>query len=223
MNKHKQTTMFSFANKVAKHNAERLPSLPQSLLTVTDDEDARTICREGSSQGITPSSDISDLVKLVKCSDESRLSMLINKFKPSNTWQGPQRDSGKLKRRVPAFVFHQHKYPTLSYSVKEDSVYCATCAAFSKSSIILVSKPLKDWSNAKKQVDQHIATKEHITATLKASEFLKVSNNTQAPITHQLNEAYKAKVEQNRKALSTITETIILCGKQKHCSKKRER
>ena len=117
-------------------------------------------------------------------------------------------------RRVPAFVFDKENYRTLSYSVKEDGVYCADCVAFSTSQVTLVSRPLTDWSNAKKQVDKHLTSKDHQIAVSKSREFLKVCTKEQDSITGQLNKAYQDTVNKNRDALSSIVRTIILCGRQ---------
>ena len=145
--------------------------------------------------------------------DTQRHAVLTEKFDPPRGWQGPLREVGKKNRRAPAFIFDKANYPSLSYSVREDAVYCAECVAFSPAKVLLVSKPLMDWSNAKKQVDSHIKSSDHKTSATRAQAFLQVCNKDQDAITECISQAYKDTVEQNRKALSAIIETIVLCGK----------
>ena len=100
--------------------------------------------------------DISVIAKRSHClTDQDRHILLTKSFKPNHAWKGPLREfSGKKMRRVPALVFDTEYYPSLSYIPSEDSVCWADCVAFSKAKITLVSKPLTDWANAKKFVDQ---------------------------------------------------------------------
>ena len=110
--------------------------------------------------------------------DVSRYAILRHRFVPPRDWKAPSREISKKKRRVPPFVFDLMNYHTLSYSPLEDSVYCADCVAFSPSPMVLVTKPLTNWSNARKQVDSHIVSSEHRTAVLKSNEFLQFYNTS---------------------------------------------
>ena len=44
--------------------------------------------------------------------------------------------------------------------------------------------------------------------------FMRIMNNEQTPIDHQLVSAVAQQVQQNRELLKSITKTIIFCGKQ---------
>ncbi|KAJ8320555.1 hypothetical protein KUTeg_002142, partial [Tegillarca granosa] len=121
---------------------------------------------------------------------------------------------GKKQRRVPNFAFDEDKYPTLSYSPSLDGVFCNVCVAFSKNQNVLSTKPLTDWSNAKKVVDTHLGTKEHMRAVELSKNFLRVCKNDAPSIAEKISSAYKEKIERNRSALISIIKTIILCGKQ---------
>ena len=111
-------------------------------------------------------------------------------------------------------MFDTANYPCLSYSLKEDAVYCADCVAFSQAKVLHVTKPLKDWSNAKKQVDAHLTSTDHKTAATRARDYLKVCTKEKHSINEHISQAYKDTVDQNRQALSAIIETIVLCDKQ---------
>ena len=146
--------------------------------------------------------------------DAIRHSILTKRFVPPHNWKPPARQFGNRTRRTPAFFFDKDKYSSISYSPQEDGAYCADCVAFSKVKVILVSKPLSHWSNAKKQVDSHFASKDHLTAVSRAREFLNVCNKEQDSVSGQLSKAYQDSVDQNRAALTAIIRTIILCGRQ---------
>ena len=112
------------------------------------------------------SDDISSFVAKDRLTDEDRANILTKHFTPEQNQKGPLRQFGEKMRRMPALVFDKDTYPTLSYSESEDSVYCADCVAFSPSKVILSSKGLTDWKNAKKQVDNHLSSSDHKTAHL---------------------------------------------------------
>lgn len=160
--------------------------------------------------------DISVVAKRAKSelNDKVRKSVLTNYFSPVPSWKGPKREIGQSSRRVPAIVFKKESYPYASYSTIEDALYCAACVSFSKEDSILVSKPLVDWSNAKKILDAHCTSSSHRTAVTLAREFMKVCNEHQVSVRQQLSKAYNDKIERNKSVLSSIIKTIILCGQQ---------
>ena len=43
---------------------------------------------------------------------------------------------------MPALVFDDEHYPSLSYNLVEDSVYCVECVAFSSAKVILISNKI---------------------------------------------------------------------------------
>ena len=129
-------------------------------------------------------SDISHFVPLAnhQLTDDIRATILRQRFTPPPGWAPPYRLLSNTKRRVPPFVFNTIEFPTLSYSVLEDSVYCAECVAFSLGNAVLVRRPLTNWSNAKKQVDAHVMTQEHKTCVVKAAQFLQYYDQKVQPI-----------------------------------------
>lgn len=214
MSKRKQTSIFESFSKVRKTASTTLPSLvPCAIEEEQQPDDALPLVPEPTCAEIN-AKDISTFVTKETLSDEDRYSILTQKFKPEKNWKGPLRQFGDKMRRVPALVFDQETYPTLAYSKAEDGAYCADCVAFSPAKVILSSKPLTDWKNAKKLVDKHIASSDHRTAHVKASAFLKICKKEEPSIPESLNKHYQDTVTKNRAALTSIIKTIVLCGQQ---------
>jgi hypothetical protein len=214
MSKRKQPSILASLAKVPRLNLST--SLPTVKSIVIEEEPCIVAIRNGPIEQPPDPQDISLYVQAGQSTftDDARFTILTKHFTPSMTWKGPFREIGSKQRRVPAFVFDTANFPSLTYSSKEDGVYCADCVAFSPTKVILVSKPITDWSNAKKQVDKHLSTSEHKTAVARSREFLKVCNKQQGPVTEQLSKAYRDAVQQNSSALTAIIKTIILCGHQ---------
>lgn len=149
-------------------------------------------------------------------SELDRVSLLTQYFIPPPSWKGPIREIGNTARRPPAVLFDKVNYPYVSYSVAEDGAYCAACVSFSncKTTTVLVTRPLLDWSNAKRMLEAHEMSADHRTAVSRASEFLKVCNQQQGSVRQQLSKAYNDKVEKNKAALVSIVHTLLLCGRQ---------
>jgi len=117
-------------------------------------------------------------------SELDRVSLLTQYFIPPPSWKGPIREIGNTARRPPAVLFDKVNYPYVSYSVAEDGAYCAACGSFSncKTTTVLVTRPLLDWSNAKRMLEAHEMSPDHRTAVSRASEFLKVCNQHQGSV-----------------------------------------
>jgi hypothetical protein len=218
MSKRKQQSIFESFAKFQKLSRSDT-TLPSAICTlsppVPTDVEPDSPKKPASRQVESDQYDISVIAKRShSLTDQDRHTLLTNRFKPHQSWKGPLREFGKKMRRVPALVFDTEKYPSLSYSPLEDSVYCADCVAFSKAKVTLVSKPLTDWANAKKFIDGHLLSSDHKTAATRAREYINVCSKKQDSIPQQLSQAYMETVERNRNALTSIIKTIILCGKQ---------
>lgn len=88
------------------------------------------------------------------------------------------------------------------------------CVIFATSDIILRTKPLQQWGNASQIVRKHLQTEKHLEAQARASEFIRIGQGKQPSVVSSLSKANADKIARNKVALKTITETIILCGKQ---------
>ncbi|KAL2102372.1 hypothetical protein ACEWY4_001540 [Coilia grayii] len=164
---------------------------------------------------VSPLSDLSDIGKLqpdaLKCAPDSvKLIVLQNRFRPDRGWKPPSTlIFGKL-RKVP----DESKYPTLRYSVCQDSLFCVACMLFSSGDLILRTKPLRDWSNAKKIVAKHIATQAHQNAQLRASEFLQICTGKKLSICSSLDRSHQETTERNRHSIQAIIDLVSTCGQQ---------
>lgn len=98
--------------------------------------------------------------------------ILTTRFVPHKNWKPPRRQLGKYRRRVPEKLFNSRDYPTLSYSVVQDGLYCAPCVVFHHSESILIGKPLQDWSNAIRHTMYHLHSKKHHDALEMSARFL---------------------------------------------------
>lgn len=155
-----------------------------------------------------------DLVNLTSLADSAKEEILTSCFQPPIGWKGPLRKCGLKNRRVPDKFFDRKQFPTLSYSISQDGMYCSPCVLFQNSNTYLVRKPLTDWSNATKIISQHFSSKEHQKAVAKAAGFTNVCSGRQDSIRESLSKAYKEKVERNHAALTAIIKTIVVCGRQ---------
>ena len=129
-------------------------------------------------------------------------------------WVAPLRECGRTARRVPDFVFDSEQFPYLIYSPVLDGVYCAPCYTFNTADNILVARPLTDSSNAKKVVEGHKHSKQHLNALTKADHFVKICKKEQQNVIEFGSTAYRNIVKRNRQALTAIIEAIIVCGRQ---------
>lgn len=66
---------------------------------------------------------------------------------------------------------------------------------------VLISIPLKDWSNGKKILERHSKSKEHVLAIAKSDEFIAFEHK-------------KKLTDCNQHALKQIVKITILCGRQ---------
>ena len=114
--------------------------------------------------------------ELKVASDSVKLRVLQSRFKPPRGWVPPARVICQKQRKIPEEFFDESIYPTLRYSKGVDGVFCVACMLFSSGDMVLRTKPLTDWSNAKKKrVSRHMSTPAHRGAQLRAGEFVDVA------------------------------------------------
>ncbi|KAJ8038110.1 52 kDa repressor of the inhibitor of the protein kinase [Holothuria leucospilota] len=120
------------------------------------------------------------------------------------------------------------KYPGLAYSKTEDSAYCLYCVLFAKDTTdrLLVNRPVRDWKKATDIFNNHFFNKRsgtsrraggyetHQTCRCLALELQRVVANTQISVDSIINERLASTIQENSKALESIIDTIILCGRQ---------
>ena len=85
-------------------------------------------------------------------SDSVKLKAIQSRFKPPRGWVPPTRVICGKQRKIPEGYLDESIYPTLHYSKGGDGVFCVACMLFSSGDMVLRTKPLTGWSNAKKIV-----------------------------------------------------------------------
>ena len=115
----------------------------------------------------------------------------------------------------------QHKWLTeyawLAYSREKDGGYCVPCVYFCKGDECLgklVNYPLTRFKDAVETFRQHSKKSYHVHSVSDMLTFMRIMNNEQAPIDHQLVSAMAQQVQKNRELLKSIIKTVIFCGKQ---------
>ena len=147
--------------------------------------------------------------------DYGKHQLLKNHFKPGPNYKFPKGVQGRT---------FQYKwlqaYPWLVYSKKENGGYCLPCVLFASSGYqsstpgILATRPLIAFAKALETLRNHANKDYHKTAVIRAEEFLKVMENQQPGISHRISQTVADTVKKNRKILSSIIKTIVLCGQQ---------
>lgn len=121
----------------------------------------------------------------------------------------------KCNRKAKASWFSDNQW--LRYSESDDSIYCAPCKLFGSKDTkekTLGVTPVKDWSNAGKLVQRHLASATHELCLKSADSFISVMDGKAKSVTRQISSQYDQIVSRNRKILGIIIETIVLCGNQ---------
>ena len=114
------------------------------------------------------------------------------------------------------------KFTWLVYSRSLDGAFCLNCVLFGGESShnasklqYLYSLPLTYWKTALQKFSEHEQkSPKHLTATLKASNFVSWIRNKTRSISVQFDATVMSQVNFNREKLKPIVEAIILCGKQ---------
>ncbi|KAK0146901.1 repressor of the inhibitor of the protein kinase [Merluccius polli] len=152
--------------------------------------------------------------ELKTTSDSVKLKAIQSRFKPPRGWVPPARVICGKQRKIPEEFFDESIYPTLRYSKSVDGVFCVACMLFSSDDMVLRTKPLTDWSNAKKIVSRHMSTPAHHSAQLRAGEFVDVALGKSQSIYSKLDRSHELAVERNKHGLKAVIDLIAVCGQQ---------
>ncbi|XP_057307639.1 52 kDa repressor of the inhibitor of the protein kinase-like [Hydractinia symbiolongicarpus] len=156
------------------------------------------------------------LSKVSGLNDKGVHNLITNVFVPDKSFIFPKK-SGRSFRHEWLKTFLWLKYsPTL------DGAFCLPCILFghkvaNKTSKLqkLLSQPFRHWPAAKNFFKQHETSKNglHIQTSLTFSAFVKNFLGQTQPISVIIDSNYKKQVADNRKFLTPIVDTIILCGR----------
>lgn len=145
--------------------------------------------------------------------------MLKNRWIPPENYQFPASNKRNLKFQRKWLV----EFPWLTYSKKLDGAICQHCCLFGSKQVgkgghapvqSLVITPFTRWKDAKENFRHHEALQYHNNAVVSSQHFIDVEEKRIMSISLQLDKARNVEIEQNRKILSSIIETVIFAGRQ---------
>ena len=168
---------------------------------------------------------ISDYVDCIDVDDRTKMLLIENNkpppgFKfPPKEYRDKRRASGMIKRYCREEWFRDFNF--ISYSVRHDGLYCNTCVLFhtehSRPNMdrvnMLVTKPYRNWTDAKSDLKTHSVTEAHNLATAKKEAFIRTYNQPAARIDNIMAVCTKAVIEKNRTFLTSILKCVELCGR----------
>ncbi|XP_076057336.1 zinc finger MYM-type protein 1-like [Oratosquilla oratoria] len=150
-------------------------------------------------------------------SETTKRQVLCVHFVPRKSWKGPLKVIGNKQRRVPNKILDKAEFPYMSYSVKDDCVFCTACSIFAKSSaaVPFIREGHSDWSNIMRHAERHNKSPIHLSAVSDALAFKHICDGKNLSIKQSLSKAYAEQVARNRAALVSIVKIICLCGKHR--------
>ena len=162
--------------------------------------------------------DIGTIAEFVRhLNREDKFKALNNMYKPPPNYVFPQHKEGAGNHQRSFQQKWLSEYAWLAYSREKDGGYCVPCIFFCKGDEglgKLVNSPLTRFKDAVKTFRQHSKKAYHVHSVSDMLTFMRIMNNEQTPIDHQLVSAVAQQVQQNRELLKSIINTVIFCGKQ---------
>ena len=150
-----------------------------------------------------------------KMSDNDRLWLLDNAFRPEVTYRYPHKEEYGKKRSFQSSWLNE--FPWLCYSESCNGGFCVFCFLFAKHHLPLgqlVTSAMTNFTRAKVTLLEHSKQNIHIGATMDAMEF-KSRMEGRAPTVQQLLlDERSSLVKRNRSKIMCILKTIVFCGRQ---------
>jgi hypothetical protein len=225
--------------KIDKNATTSSPSIPspsteQSTATITMSAELTTstsrptqLAASSSAEQLSVCAEVEgediDVALLVKrsagaISDISKLKVIDQK--PPNLDEMPFVVEGKQKRRFnPSWC---NEFPWLRYSKSQGGGYCAACALFCINRCagtggqvklgVLVQVPMTKFKKARDTLFHHNSTSYHAEAMTRMEAFVHMMKTGQS-IDILLSNRRKKEIEQNRRLLLPVVESILFCGR----------
>ena len=163
--------------------------------------------------------------------DFSKYQVLTNHWKLNSAFKFPFSEHSKArsnkKERRYASQKHLESFKWLVFSVAEQGYFCKFCAlfvvgqtaGFRKSTPLkkLVTQALTNFDSLTGKCGDltvHEQYQYHRQAVEAAQDFVFSYENPQAEVSNMLSSARQQQVEENRKIISSVVETVLLCGRQ---------
>lgn len=162
--------------------------------------------------------DIGRYVEQPPENDEELFKALSEPWIPASTYQFPISTDRRLS-------FQRHwmmQYNWLVYSDYLKGALCKVCVLFRKDFGgrgeqklgYLVKIPFTKWKNAKEMFQKHEKAEYHRFAMEKAEGFSSVASGKAQNVIETMNIENRKVAEENRKKLTALVETVLLCGRQ---------
>lgn len=152
----------------------------------------------------------------------TRVKVLQSTWKPPPGFVFPGNKEGKKTRHFRRDWLD--KYAWLAYSnvpgceggfCKHCVLFARTCGGRGSQALgVLVVKPLSKYKKALAILEEHQKTQYHHFSVSQAEALISVHEKQITSVDVQLDEQKRKKLEENRRKLSSIVKTIILCGQQ---------
>jgi hypothetical protein len=153
--------------------------------------------------------------------NETKYRLLTKPFRPDNKYKFPnQQEKGETVRRFMASWLDQHSF--LAYSPYYEGAYCSACALFSptassQSGVLFVNYPCSQFRHLKyfsKYIKNHLNSKNHKLAMVRATEFIRTFENPSSSIVYQLDRNRIEVIEKNKSILLSVIKVVITCARQ---------
>ena len=153
--------------------------------------------------------------RLRRLSDEDRLWLLHNAFRPCNCFKYPTKEEyGKKRAFQHAWLI---QFPWLCYSESCNGGFCVHCVFFSRCSVSLgqlVTCPMSNFTRAKVTLQEHSKQSSHKMASMDAIDFINRMEKGNLSVHQLMQEQASTLVQTNRIKLKSILKTIVFCGRQ---------
>lgn len=154
-------------------------------------------------------------------SDEDKYSVLCNPWIPSDKYNFPVAPQcGNHKRTFQMKWLSD--FPWISYSDKDNGVYCRLCVLFgpreagkgNQTLHAFSAKAFTRYKNAVADFKDHANREYHKMSVIKAEAFRSAMEGKSESVSVMIDSKLKQQVDKNRERLLPIVKTIILCGRQ---------
>ncbi|CAH0558940.1 unnamed protein product [Brassicogethes aeneus] len=190
---------------VSSSNAEQTSSSTQSLYSQECDD-----------LGDDVGDDLGDYMESLHIKESKKYSLLTCPYVPFKNYDFKKDATGKKRFFQRGWL---KVYEWMVYSKKLKGALCKHCVLFSpnvKRGVkgAFVIKELTAYKHLHEAARKHIESEWHRHSILTSMDFIRIAYGNKPTVSELLNNQERDIIEQNRKKLSPIISTILLCGKR---------
>lgn len=199
-------------------------SVPNKIMHIDDGCDTTHSSATTQSVSVSQFSDISEHLK--EPPSESTICKLIDSRIPHKNFTFPTRSypdktrKDGVRRRSCQSTWLA-KYDFLSYSTKEDGLYCLSCVLFptvpknGSRAKLLITHPYRNWKDALNDLNTHAESLDyHKQSAARMKGFLDARKHPETRVDTRLSQDAAAQLQKNQLILKSIITCIELCGRQ---------